>query len=258
MNHEKYPLGKIAVYFVIFILAFSSFVLRLLMLDHDLPYYSIDENDVVESALAFVAGDWDPRWYKYGPLFSYLLAIIYSVQQWFVITFLDGSSEAYFYAAFFDSAYFYYFARFFHLIVILTIAGVSARFCWRYYDKQTAIIVLILSIAPIIELITDFTVRIDTLQGLLALVCLYFAVSFRADEKFYKSYLIAGVFAGLVLAVKPLTGVLILPAVFVAHLFTYPGETQHSISQSVKELFMRNKGLYVFVGALIISHSLSK
>ena len=226
------------------------------MLGHDLPYYSIDENDVVEPALAFVAGDWDPKWYKYGPLFSYILALIYICQQWILITFLGWSSDQFFYAVFFDSATFYYIARAFHLLVIAAIAIVSARFCWRYYNKQTAYVVLVFSIAPVIELITGFTVRIDTLQGLLALLCLYFAVSFKSGEKYYKSYVIAGVFSGLVLATKPLTGLLLLPAVFVAHLLTCAWRRPLDISQFSKTLFLDNKGIYIFVIIMVLVHSL--
>src|SRR5215475_10895728 len=43
-----------------------------------LPFYSIDENDVVEPAAGVLMGDWNHQFYTYGPLFTYLLSLVYA------------------------------------------------------------------------------------------------------------------------------------------------------------------------------------
>lgn len=247
-------LKTLAITFVL-ILALCGIVIRLIMLGHDLPYYSIDENDVVEPALAFVAGDWDPKWYKYGPLFSYLLAFVYKCQLWILSSIFHWKSSDFFYAAFFDPFIFYYIARLIHMLVGIAAIFAAFRLCRRYYNKQTAYIVLIFGIAPVLELNTGFTVRIDTMQGLMAVICLYFAINFDAKEKYYKSYVLAAVFAALALAIKPLTGMLLLPAVFVAHLLSFRRDKPLQVSNMVKYLLATNKGLYIFVCVLLIAHT---
>src|SRR5688572_25602706 len=54
-------------------------VLRLRLAAYDLESPLIDENEVVEQAVAFMGGDLDQHFVKYGPLTMYLLAGIYRV-----------------------------------------------------------------------------------------------------------------------------------------------------------------------------------
>ena len=233
-----------------------SLLIRIILLGFDLPYYSIDENDIVEPALAFVAGDWDPRWYKYGPLFSYTLATIFTIEKWFLVTFSQWTDSDFFYAAFFDPSTFYYQARLLHLIIVGLITAVAARFCWRYYGKNELLIILVLSIAPLFETITNYTARVDTLQGLLALLCLYHATKFNAHERYYLSYILAGIFFGLSFATKPLTALLLLPAVLLGHILTTQRSAPVAWRLTIKNLAVDNKGIYVFILASFLVHSI--
>lgn len=236
--------------------ALFSLIVRFMLLGHDLPYYSIDENDVVEPALSHVAGSWHPGWFKYGPLFSYMLAVIYSIQLWFFELFRDWSAGKYFYSVFFDSHMVYYTARLVHFLVIMAAIGLAARFCWRYYDTRTALITLVICVAPLFERLTDFTVRIDTLQGLCALASLYFAVQLKAGEKHYRSYILAGIFAGLAIAVKPLTGLLLLPSLLLAHVMSNQWSRPIEWRKLIKYSLVDNKGFYVLVLSIFMSHSI--
>jgi hypothetical protein len=226
------------------------------MLGHDLPYYSIDENDIVEPALAFLAGDWDPRWYKYGPLFSYLLSAIYAVDYWILSSFFNWTWSDYYFSVFFEPSPFYFLARSFHLAIIVAITVVAAFFSRRFYGKSELYIVLVLGVAPLFETITNFTVRVDTLQGLLALLCLYQATKFNCKERYYVSYILAGLFFGLCFATKPLPALLLLPAVLIGHIQGCSGETLSTRGQRIRTVLLLNKGLYVFVIFSILIHCL--
>ncbi|MDF1537106.1 MAG: hypothetical protein P1S46_11530 [bacterium] len=240
---------------IVFLLAL---LVRIPLALHDLPYYSIDENDVVELSHSFVAGEWDPHWYKYGPLFSYLLAIIFTLFKWFTSLVLGWTTTDYLSRVFFDPASFYFIARMMHGLVILASAWMMVRFAARYFNSRVALIALLLGTAPVADLATQnaFTVRIDTVQGLFSLAAIYFAAGFSPGKSGRRVYMLSGLMAGLCIAAKPLQGILVLPTLFLGHLLaTRPGDGGPFLGDIGKRLLSRNWGTLLL--GILISHSLA-
>jgi hypothetical protein len=208
---------------VILAIVLTAIGIRCLRLKDGLPYYSIDENDVIEAALSYTAGDINPYWYKYGPLFAYILAIIYSTLQGIGLMF--ASWDQFFFSAFYNAGSFYLIARIIHGLITLAICAIIFCFVNRHYNKQTAWIALIISSAPVLETLTEFTIRVDTLQGLWALLALLFAANFNNSEQTIKNHILSAFFLALSVATKPIPGLLVIPAIIYAHATTH--STQH-------------------------------
>ena len=235
---------------------FFAVGIRLVLLNWDLPYYSIDENDVVMPAIAFICGDWDPHWYTYGPLFSYLLAFIFQLWKLTTSIVLGWTSDDFFYNVFFKPTSFYIIARALHAFIIILIAYISWLYARKNYDRQTASIAFILGLIPFLDIVTSFTVRIDTLQGLFSLLSLFFATQFGKDKITFRPYVISGIFAGLAIATKPLPGLLILPALVLGHFLSLWQTTNSSYEEKIV-FALKQPGLWIFTCSVVIFHSLA-
>lgn len=251
--NREYRLQRILPLFFIILILFTTFFIRLMLLFHDLPYYSIDENDVVEPALAYLGGDWEPYWYQYGPLFSYILALIFKAVKGVTELILGWTTEDFFYAAFFRQSVFFILARAFHAVTIFGIVAVSWVFARKHYDHQTEIAVIMLSAVPILDLITGFTVRVDTLQGFLGLLSIYLATCFKKNKGRLYFYAAAGIIAGLNISTKPLPGLLLIPTLVLAYFLSIRENTS---SDKIGHKLISHPGLWVMTGAIILSHSL--
>ena len=186
---------------------------RLALAGRDLPYYSVDENEIVEQAAIFLAGDLCPSFYSYGPLVSYLLAGLYAL-GWGLMGLLAGWDRSdVIYRVVFEPTPFYAVARLLHAAADVAAVVLAARFGARVFGPVAGWAVLGLGAAPLLSLNSDFTIRNDTFQGLLALLAL--ALAGRAERAPGRAAALAGAAAGLSLAVKPLQGLLLLPALFV-------------------------------------------
>jgi hypothetical protein len=243
-------------YWLIIPVVFLAILVRIGLLNWELPYYSIDENDVVEPALAFLCGDWDPHWYKYGPLFSYLLAFIYKVWMWIANVASGWTESDFFYAAFFEPTSFYVVARAFHELIIIGIAGVSWLFARRYFNSHTAVIALILGLGPFLDINTNFTIRIDTLMGLFSLSSLFFAAQFGKDRIEFRPYILSGIFAGLSIATKPLPGLLVLPALLFGHFLSVWQASNLSPGKKFESALI-GRNIWILACAALIAHSLA-
>ena len=241
-------------FFISLLVVFSG-TLRLLLWGRDLPYYSIDENDVVEPSLAFLLGHLDPHWFKYGPLFSYLLSAIFKAQQW--ILFASGwGPDEFFHAAFFNQQMFYLIGRAFHSLVIFGIAGTMYAFARRFFGNTAAIAALALGMAPLLDLNTDFTIRVDTLQGLLSLFAIYSISKAIENPGSNRNRILAGIAAGLNIASKPLPGLLLLPALFLGHYWSsVPSANKAGPGTFFVRLILalRHKGLWLSLLAMLVA-----
>lgn len=253
---HKETTDKILYFCIVILFLLLAIFLRAGLLNWQLPYYSVDENDVVEPALAFLCGDWDPHWYKYGPLLSYLLAFIYKIWMW-IGNLISGCSEGdFFYAAFFEPKPFYMIARAFHASIVLGIAGVSWFFARRYYDRQISLAALILGLSPFLDLNTNFTIRVDTLVGLFSLLSLFFAIQFGKDKIELRPYILSGIFAGFAIASKPVAGFLVLPALVFGH-FLYVWQSSNLLPRKIFEFAVTRPGLWILACSALLAHSLA-
>jgi hypothetical protein len=75
-------------------------------------------------------GDLDPHWYKYGPLYSYLLGIIYWILSWF------HPIHSFYSHYFIDGSTFYYTARLVNSLLNIVLAILTFASC-RNSSKPT-------------------------------------------------------------------------------------------------------------------------
>jgi len=171
-----------------------------------LPFYSIDENDVVEPTAGFLMGDWNHQYYAYGPVFMYLLSSVYGAAA-----FLSGHGVHRFATdVFFDPYWHYYLARMLSLIVILATVAVAVLETQRIFSSLAAVICLVLLAFPVAENFTNYTARIDVLQAFFQLLALFSLIRMFANGA-VRHYVGAGAWTGLAIASKPIPGALIVP-----------------------------------------------
>ena len=227
------------------------FIPRFFYIHLGLPHYSIDENDIVEFAIGYFGGDLNPYWYKYGPLYSYLLAIIYSVQSWFFEGNLDQHAEYYFS----NNSLFYFSARFFNSVVHIALAFMAFAITHKFISKKTAPFVLIIALIPFSDLLTGYTIRVDSLLALNLILALFFSLHFLISDKL-KWFVLTGLFIGFAFGTKPLPSLMILPTVYLSWILATINKKitfGNAIVKSILEYRLYVLVLFILVG-LFISH----
>jgi Dolichyl-phosphate-mannose-protein mannosyltransferase len=173
----------------------------------------IDENEVVEQAVAFMGGELRYHFLKYGPFTMYVLAGIYRL-----LAALHGvTSLEYASRVFFDGAEHYFVARA-YTAGTLSVLGLVSFFAFRrHYGIGPALLVCTLLGLPFVDALTHGA-RIDMPQAAfqgMALLALG-EVVVRPSKRVW---ILAGACAGLGIATKPLPGLLILPSFVLASWF---------------------------------------
>jgi len=170
----------------------------------------IDENEVVEQAVAFMGGELKMYFLKYGPFAMYMLAGIYHVAA-----LLHGeSSLEYASRVFFEGTEHYAIARIYTvgwLSVLALLAFLSLR---RRLGPAPALLACALLGFPFIEILAQGA-RIDYQQAAFQGIALL-ALSEVAASPRLRYWIAAGVFAGFAIATKPLPGLLLGPCFLVA------------------------------------------
>jgi dolichyl-phosphate-mannose-protein mannosyltransferase len=173
----------------------------------------IDENEVVEQAVAFMGGDLHHHFLKYGPLTMYVLAAIYrGVAAVHGESALDYASHV-----FFDGAEHYLIARGLaagSLVLAAWLAFASFR---RHFGASPALLVCCLLGLPIVDALYD-GVRIDVIQAVFQSAALL-ALTETPSSPRKRYWIIAGACAGFAFAAKPLPGLLVLPCFGLASWF---------------------------------------
>ncbi len=213
-----------------------GFYVRWLNAHTNLEIPSVDENDVVQQAVAFMGGEWQYREFGYGAFPMYCLAALYHA-----VAALRGlTSFQYAMRVFYDAEEHYLLARFFYGVCSLPLAIASYRFVAPRFGRAGAALGACLLSWPIIDWLTRATVRIDVVQA----ACQVGAVLFLAHavdaaglgtlerSKSWRAWLGAGVLAGLGLASKPLPGLLVAPCFLVASWFSALREVEASAGES--------------------------
>jgi len=177
-----------------------------------LPDYSVDENDIVESAVAFTAGDLNPYWHKYGGLYAYLLAAVFSYQAML----LDVDVADYTGTVFFRGTSLYYTARYISSLLLVLSGLIAARLANRQFGDRVGRMCLLFAAVPLGAMLTRFTARVDTLQGLWTILAIAAAVGVVRNVGTASSAL-TGLWWGLSVATKPIPGMMLFPTVLLAH-----------------------------------------
>lgn len=179
--------------------------LRLAAAAHDLRSPLIDENEVVEQAVAFMGGDLRHHFMKYGPLTMYVLAATYHA----VAAVRGQSALEYASRVFFEREQHYFIARAFVAATLVVVAWLAFRSFRRQFGAVPALVVCFLLGLPWVDLLYQGA-RIDTFQAALQGVALLTLAELVARPT-RRAWLLAGACAGLAIAVKPLPGLLVLP-----------------------------------------------
>jgi len=188
--------------------------LRFLNAHTDLSSPSVDENDVVQQAVAFMGGEWRYYLLEYGPLPMYLLAAVYHlVAQLRGLTPLEYAARV-----FYDGGEQYLIARLACAAGYALLALVSYRWLAPRFGRSAGVTSAVLLALPTVDALTDGTVRIDVLQGAFQLGAVL-ALTLTLESRSTRYWLIAGVCAGLGIASKPMPGLLVAPCFLVASWF---------------------------------------
>lgn len=217
------------------------FLARVVSATSFLPEYSIDENEVVETTVAMLGGDFDYRFYKYGPLTMYGLAAVYSAEA-----LLTGRSLSEFAGGvFFDPYEHYLSARVFCISLIAMTALMVLLKGRRYFGEKAAFLAAMIVSLPLIDNLIGFTIRIDVTQALCQTLALLAALDIVKQGR-WRDYALFGLAAGLAIAAKPLPGLLILPTLAVAQLLNTGRGVRFSLRLPL-----------VAFGATLLAHSLA-
>jgi 4-amino-4-deoxy-L-arabinose transferase-like glycosyltransferase len=186
-------------------LVFVGAALRLRVAAHEVSAPLIDENEVVEQAVAFMGGDLEQHFVKYGPLTMYVLAGVYRV----VAAARGLSVLDYAARVFFHGEEHYFLARALTSLSLSALALVAFFQLRRTLGPRPALVATALLGLPCVDVLVTGA-RIDmpqaAFQGLSLLALGAAAASGRR-----RAWLGAGVAAGFAIASKPLPGLLIAP-----------------------------------------------
>lgn len=179
--------------------------------DGGLPY--IDENEIVEQAVAFMSGEWRYYFLKYGPLLMYLLAGVYHV-----LAFIRGIAP-FDYAAqvFLEGDEHYWVARMFCAACLGLTAVAAFAYLRGRYGQSAAFVSCGLLALPGVERLTRCNARTDILLGMLQVLALFALATVATEARpGRRSWLLAGLLSGASLAAKPVPSLLILPCLALA------------------------------------------
>jgi len=152
--------------------------LRALNAHADLGSPSVDENDVVDQAVAFMGGEWRYHLLEYGPLPMYLLAGVYRL-----LAFAHGSPALeYASRVFFDGAEHFYVARLLCAVCFCAVALVCCSFVAPRFGRPAGFVGAALLGLPCVDVLTDSTARIDVMQGAFQL-CTIIALASALDGR---------------------------------------------------------------------------
>jgi len=249
------------------VILLTSFIPRFFDIVKFLPYYSTDENEIVEFAIGYFRGDFDQRFYSYGPLMSYLMAMVYYIMALFSSLSIDEFAQQ----VFFDNTTLYYAARFINACIAIATGWVVFDIIRHLWNKQLAFFALPLLMFPFADFIVAFTARVDTLLGLFYALSILFMIK-AFNEKATRNILLSAFFAGMSFACKPMPAMLLLPSLMLGFVFLHFKKTENNntlngkntLFNSSKDNFikhfinsilfvLKDKRFYLFLVVLVIS-----
>lgn len=227
--------------------------IRLAAAAHDLASPLIDENEVVEQAVAFMGGDLRHHFLKYGPLTMYVLAAIYHA----VAAVRGQSALEYASRVFFERTEHYFIARAFLAATLVGVAWLAFTSFRRQFGAVPALVVCCLLGLPWVDLLYRGA-RIDTFQAALQGVALLTLAELVARPR-RRDWVLAGACAGLAIAVKPLPGLLVLPCFPLASWFAAARRGDGGTRAGLPRLgaALREPGLWLAALACVVCASVA-
>lgn len=234
---------KIKLFLVCIMLA--GLALRIWGIDFGLPYqFHQDEPIIVNHALAYGTGDFNPHFFIIPPLTSYILFIFYAI--FFLIgnaTMMFNGAESFAISFFKDPTYFYLIGR--------TVTGflpsllaiyLTYRMALKFFSRKVALYSSLVMSVSFLNVINAHYIYTDNLLVLFVLLA-YIAMPALIENSTLIRYILSGVFIGIAIATKYNAALLIVPFLL-AHLI--------ACKRGIKNMLFDTK-LLIFLGAVVLS-----
>jgi 4-amino-4-deoxy-L-arabinose transferase-like glycosyltransferase len=232
------------------LILFLSFCVRFIGIFHDLPYsYYPDEVHFVNRAVSFGDGDLNPHWFNKPALYMYILFIEYGIM--FIIgkffnIFQSVSDYAIFYLN--NTGIFYFIGR-----LTTTIFGVGAIFLTyrigkEIYGKYIGILAALFVALTFGHYESSIQIKADMPATFFTLVSFLFVYRIYKNGDTW-NYILAGLFAGLGMATKYYSLVLLV-SFGVAHYFRERDDSYVSVRRLIdRDLCLAY--MFFFVGFFV-------
>ena len=211
---------------ILIIIILAGLFLRLWGLDFGLPYqFHQDEPIVVNHALAYGTGDFNPHFFAIPPLTSYLLFIVYGIYFLIGMAFsLFHTSEEFAQYFFIDPSSLYIIGRLFIGVIpgIISIAAVYV-FSGKFLSKRAALFAASVMSICFLNVVNSHYIYTDML------LVMFTMLAYGAIYSFYKipvlkNYCVAGILIGLAVGIKYNAVFLAVPYVLTHFMVTIGGK----------------------------------
>ena len=237
-------------YHLLLLIVAIGAILRLWGINFGLPYqFHQDEPIVVNHALAYGAGDFNPHFFAIPPLTSYLLFFIYGI--FFVLGYLFNifaNSDMFALEFFKDPSIFYILGRFF----IGFLPGIlSVIFSFVLYRKlfdsiKGALFTAAIMSFVFLNVVHSHYIYTDMLL-VLTIIFTIIKISDMLKNSSFKNYILSGTLIGIAIGIKYNAALLIVPYML-THLIVCKGKLLN------KNLFI---GIFAAIGTFIIVNPFS-
>ena len=244
---------------LILLIVLSGLAIRVIGIDFGLP--SICHNDesiIVNYALAYGKGDFNPHFFKVPPFLSYCLFFLYGC--FYIIGRVGGMFSGindFGYRFLSDPTYFYLIGRIFTGVFFGTFSiFILYKLGQRIFDKQTGIIAALFLAFNFMHVRDSHYIYFDV--PLVFFMLLFFLVLYVLFSKnLFRHYLICGLVLGVAISAKYSAGTLVLPALIITlrnkYVFKdnwkrFIGKNLLAISGVLVGLFLTNPFMFLDYG----------
>ena len=203
--------------FYLFSLFCIAFGLRIMGVGFGLPFlYHADEPIVVNHALAYGLGDFNPHFFNIPPLISYLLFGCYGI--YFLLGFLGGlfqSLQDFEYLFYFDPTSFYLIARIVFGVILGTATVFAVyRLAKRFWNLEVAMLSAFFLAVCFLHVRDSHYIYPDIPLVFVMVFGIYQILKLDSSCKKVKQHMVVGFFIGLAAAIKYNGVFLLLPYIW--------------------------------------------
>jgi len=207
---------------ILLIVIFTGLFLRLYGINFGLPYqFHQDEPIIVNHALAYGTGDFDPHFFIIPPLTSYILFFFYGV--YYLLMNMSGSVKSVedFALSFFkDPTPFYIIGRVaIGLLPSVLNIFLTYRLATKFFSKKTAIYSSLVMAVAFLNVANAHYIYADNLLVLFTLLS-YLSIMKMANNPKMPNYALSAILIGVATAIK-YNAILLLTPFLIAHIEAY-------------------------------------
>ena len=245
-NSEKNLVGRIRSTHILFYILLVSFILRIWGITFGLPdIHHGDEHEVVNHAVRFGSGDFNPHRFQYGSLFQYILFFFYGLYYLIGYAFgLFNSVKQYALTFIQDPTVFYLIARSLSAIVGTATVGLVYLIGRQINNERVGLLAALFLACSYEHVIHSHYCTVDITLTFLCTLAVYQCLMLFQSRS-YRRYILAGLSIGIAIATK-FNGVLFIITLISAHLF------QNSNWTIPRKIFC--KKLWLGIVSIVIGH----